>query len=399
MSNQTFINKEQQYGANNYKPLPVVLTKGEGIWVWDTEGKKYLDMLAGYSALNQGHRHPRIVAAAKEQLERLTLTSRAFYNDQMGPFVEKLAQLAGYDRVLPMNTGSEAVESAIKLARKWGEKVKGIAKNHCKIITCANNFHGRTIAIISCSTEEQYKDGFGPLSPGFITVPYGDTAAMAAAIDDNTCAILVEPIQGEGGVIIPPAGYLQELRKLASENNVLLIFDEIQVGLGRTGKMFAFEHEDARPDMLILAKALSGGILPLSVVLANEQVMNVLYPGDHGSTFGGNPLACAVACVALDVLIDEQLPEKAAELGEYFVAGLQQMNSPVIKEIRAKGLMIGVEINPEYGKARIYCERLQEKGLLCKETHDTTIRFTPPLVITKEEIDWALEQIKAVMNE
>lgn len=396
MNNQTFVDKERQYGANNYKPLPVVLTRGEGIWAWDTEGKKYLDMLAGYSAVNQGHCHPRIVAAAQAQINRLTLTSRAFHNDQLGPFAEKLALLTGFDRVLPMNTGAEAVESALKIARKWGEKVKGIAKDRCKIITCANNFHGRTIGIISFSTVEQYRDGFGPLTPGFVGVPHGDIQAMAQAIDADTCALLVEPIQGEGGVIIPPDGYLRQLRQLADDNNILLIFDEIQVGLGRTGKMFAFEHENVRPDVLILAKALSGGICPISVVLAGEEVMGVLNPGDHGSTFGGNPLACAVACAALDVLIEEKLPENAAVVGAYFVEKLRQIKSPAIKEIRARGLMIGVEINPEYGNGRIYCDRLLEKGLLCKETHISTIRFTPPLIITKEEIDWALEQIVSV---
>jgi ornithine--oxo-acid transaminase len=392
-----FFELTNQYSAKNYNPLPIVLSKGEGVWVWDTDGNKYLDMLAAYSAVNQGHRHPRIIEAAKKQMDDITLTSRAFRNDKMGLFLEKICNLAGYNKALPMNTGAEAVETALKAARKWGEKVKGIAKDQCEIITCKNNFHGRTIAIVSISSEEQYRDGFGPFTPGFKNVEYGDTKAIEDAITPNTCAILIEPIQGEGGVIIPPDGYLRELRRLATENNVLLMFDEIQVGLGRTGEMFAFQHEDTRPDVLILGKALGGGVYPVSVVLSDNEVMGVFNPGDHGSTFGGNPLGAAVGIASLDVLIDEELPKKAKELGAYFVGGLRNIVSPAVCDIRARGMMIGVEIKPEYGDARKYCDLLMKEGLLCKDTHHTTIRFTPPLVITKEEIDMSLEIIKKVL--
>lgn len=394
-----YLDLEKKFGAQNYKPLPVVIAKGEGCWVWDTEGKKYLDMLASYSAVNQGHRHPRIIAAAMDQLGKITVTSRAFVNDQMGRFLKKSAELAGYEQALPMNTGAEAVESAIKMARKWGEKVKGIAKDQCNIIVCSNNFHGRTISIVTFSTEAQYREGFGPFTPGFRIAPFGNAQALEALIDENTCAILVEPIQGEGGVIIPPQGYLKALREIADRTNVLLMFDEIQVGLGRTGKMFCYEHENAKPDVLILAKALGGGVYPVSVVLADRAIMSVFSPGDHGSTFGGNPLAAAIGIASLDVLIDEKLPERAETLGDYFSEQLRKIPCPAVKEIRSKGLMIGVEIKPEFGNARRFCEALMDRGILCKETHITTIRFTPPLVITKEELDWALERIAEVFKE
>jgi len=394
-----YLDLEKKFGAQNYKPLPVVIAKGEGCWVWDTEGKKYLDMLASYSAVNQGHRHPKIIAAAMDQLGKITVTSRAFVNDQMGRFLKKSAELAGYEQALPMNTGAEAVESAIKMARKWGEKVKGIAKDQCNIIVCSNNFHGRTISIVTFSTEAQYREGFGPFTPGFRIAPFGNAQALEALIDENTCAILVEPIQGEGGVIIPPQGYLKALREIADRTNVLLMFDEIQVGLGRTGKMFCYEHENAKPDVLILAKALGGGVYPVSVVLADRAIMSVFSPGDHGSTFGGNPLAAAIGIASLDVLIDEKLPERAETLGDYFSEQLRKIPCPAVKEIRSKGLMIGVEIKPEFGNARRFCEALMDRGILCKETHITTIRFTPPLVITKEELDWALERIAVVFKE
>lgn len=392
-----FFELSNKYSAKNYSPLPIVLQKGEGIWVWDTDGNKYIDMLAAYSAVNQGHRHPKIIEAAKSQMDKITLTSRAFRNDKMGLFLEKICNISGYSKGLPMNTGAEAVETALKAARKWGEKVKGIAKDQCEIITCKNNFHGRTIAIVSISSEEQYRDGFGPFTPGFLNVEYGDAKAIKNAITPNTCAIMVEPIQGEGGVIIPPDGYLNELRKIATENNVLLMFDEIQVGLGRTGEMFAFQHENARPDVLILGKALGGGVYPVSIVLADDEVMDVFNPGDHGSTFGGNPLGAAVGIASLNVLIDEELPKKAKELGSYFADGLKSIASPAVCDIRSRGMMIGVEIKPEYGDARKYCDLLMKEGLLCKDTHHTTIRFTPPLVITKEEIDISLEIIKKVL--
>jgi len=396
---ENYLDLEKKYGAQNYKPLPVVIAKGEGCWVWDTEGKKYLDMLASYSAVNQGHRHPKIIAAAMDQLGKITVTSRAFVNDQMGRFLKKTAELAGYDQALPMNTGSEAVESAIKMARKWGEKVKGITKDHCNIIVCNNNFHGRTITIVTFSTEAQYRDGFGPFTPGFRVAPYGNAEALEALIDENTCAILVEPIQGEGGVIIPPNGYLKALREISNRHHILLMFDEIQVGLGRTGKMFCFEHENAKPDVLILAKALGGGVYPVSVVLADRDIMSVFTPGDHGSTFGGNPMAAAIGIASLDVIIDEKLPERAEELGNSFSEQLRKIPCPAVKEIRSKGLMIGVEIKPEFGSARKFCEALMLQGILCKETHTTTIRFTPPLIVTKEELDWALERIKNVFQE
>lgn len=389
-----FISEAEGCSANNYKPLPVVIEKGEGVWVYDVEGKKYLDMLSAYSALNQGHRHPRIMKALADQAGKITLTSRAFHNDKMGPFLSKLCSVSGFEKALPMNTGAEAVETALKAARKWGYLKKGIEEG--EIIVCANNFHGRTISIISFSTEEQYKLGFGPFTPGFKVVPYGDADALEKAITPNTIAFMMEPIQGEGGVIVPDDGCLAKIREITRKNNVLLIFDEIQTGFARTGKMFAFQYEDAQPDILVVGKALGGGVYPVSAMLANDEVMDVFQPGDHGSTFGGNPLGAAVGLEAINVLLDEKLADRAAELGQYFRDELHKLNSPYIKEIRGKGLLIGVEIKLECGKARPFCEKLMELGLLCKETHDQTIRFAPPLIIDKSEIDWAMEIIRKV---
>ncbi|NTV89684.1 MAG: ornithine--oxo-acid transaminase [Clostridiales bacterium] len=394
---ENFINQAEDWGAANYHPLPIVIEKAEGIWVYDVDGKKYMDMLSAYSALNQGHRHPKIIRALLEQAEKVTITSRAFHNAVMGEFLEKLCSLAGFEKALPMNTGSEAVETALKAARKWGHKVKGIPEDKGEIIVCSNNFHGRTISIISFSSEEQYKDGFGPFTPGFRIIPYGDADALRKAITPDTIAFMVEPIQGEGGVIVPPEGYLSEVAGIAHEAGILLMFDEIQSGFGRTGKMFTFEYENARPDILILGKALGGGVYPVSAMLADKSIMSVFTPGDHGSTFGGNPLAAAVGIAALDVLVDERLAEKSMELGLYFRQKLADMNSPKVAEIRGKGLMIGVEIRKEAGTARPYCERLMQEGLLCKETHQQTIRFTPPLIITKEEIDRACDIIRTIL--
>jgi len=375
-----------------------VIARGEGVWVWDVEGRKYLDMLSAYSALNHGHRHPKIIEALFAQAETLTLTSRAFHNDKMGPFLKKLCQMSGYEKALPMNTGAEAVETAIKAARKWGLLHKTVPENNGEIIVCENNFHGRTTTIISFSSEEQYRFGFGPYTPGFTIIPFGDVEALAAAITENTVGFLVEPIQGEGGVIVPPAGYLKEVRRLTREHDVLLILDEIQTGLGRTGKLFAFEYEDAKPDILILGKALGGGVYPVSAVLADDPVMSVFSPGDHGSTFGGNPLGAAVATRALEVLEEEQLVEQAFALGGYVREQLRRLNSPRVKEVRGKGLLIGVEIKEEYGPARGYCEKLMELGILCKETRRQVIRLAPPLVITRDELDWALERIANVLG-
>lgn len=394
-----FIKDVERYSAKNYCPLPVVIERGEGVWVLDLEGKKYLDMLSAYSALNQGHRHPKIVDALLRQAGKITLTSRAFHNETMGSFLKKLCQITGYEQALPMNTGAEAVETAIKAARKWGLLKKGVPEKQSEIIVFDNNFHGRTVTIISFSTEDQYRYGFGPFTPGFVSVPFGQIEALEKAITKNTVAILAEPIQGEGGVLTPPEGYLARMRELATRHNVLMMLDEIQTGLGRTGKLFAYQYEDARPDVLILGKALGGGVYPVSAVLAASAVMDVFGPGDHGSTFGGNPLGSAVAEAALEVLEEERLVENAFELGAYFRAGLEKIRSPYVQEIRGKGLLLGVEIKKEYGKARIFCERLMDEGLLCKETHDYTIRFAPPLVITKEEVDWALERIAKVLAE
>ena len=389
---------EERHGAHNYHPLDVVVERAEGAWVWDVEGRRYLDFLAAYSAVNQGHCHPKIVAALKTQADRVTLTSRAFRNDQLGPFCAEVTALTGFSRVLPMNTGAEAVETALKAARKWGYKVKGVAPDAAEVLVFDGNFHGRTTTIVSFSTEEQYRDGFGPFTPGFKVLPYGDAEAVAAAITPSTVAILIEPIQGEGGIIVPPAGYLKRLRELATANRVLLVTDEIQSGLGRTGALFAYQHEGIRPDIVVIGKALGGGCLPISAILADDEVMGVFKPGDHGSTFGGNPLACAVARVALKALVEEGMIANSATLGDYFIERLRALHSPHVKEVRGKGLWIGMELHPQAGGARRFCEALQRQGLLCKETHVNTIRFAPPLVITRAELDWALERIAEVLK-
>jgi ornithine--oxo-acid transaminase len=398
METQKYIQLEETYGAHNYHPLDVVISRGEGVWVYDVEGNRYLDCLSAYSALNQGHVHPKILQAMIEQANKLTLTSRAFRNDQLPLLYQELSELTGYEMSLPMNSGAEAVETAMKLARKWAYQVKGVPKHQAEIIVCDGNFHGRTISIISFSTEAHYKDNFGPFTPGFVSVPYGDAAAIESAISGNTAAIMVEPIQGEGGVIIPPEGYLKKLRRICDENHVLLVFDEIQTGLGRTGKLFAQEHEDVRGDMTIIGKALSGGFYPVSAVLADKELMGLFTPGEHGSTFGGNPLGAAVARAALDVLVRENLIDNSAELGEYFIEQLMEIPSPHVKEIRGKGLFIGVELKKSAKGARRFCEALQDNGILCKETHENVIRFAPPLVIDKATLDWALPHIREVLN-
>jgi ornithine--oxo-acid transaminase len=395
---QDYIELEEKFGAHNYHPLDVVIEKAEGVWVYDVEGNKYLDCLAAYSAVNQGHCHPRIVKVLKDQAEKVTLTSRAFRNNQLPFLYKELSELTGYQTSLPMNSGAEAVETALKAARKWGYKIKGIEKDKAEIITCKNNFAGRTITIVSFSTEEQYKDGFGPFTPGFKSIPYGDADALENAITKNTAAFLVEPIQGEGGVIVPPEGYLKKTYDICKKNNVLFIADEIQSGLGRSGKLFAFEYEDIRPDVVIIGKALSGGCYPVSAVLSDKEVLGVFNPGDHGSTFGGNPLGAAIARESLRVLIEENLVENSYTLGNYFREKLNKINSDHIKEVRGKGLFIGVELKPEARGARRFCEALMKKGILCKETHENVIRFAPPLVIKKEEIDWALERIEEVLT-
>jgi ornithine--oxo-acid transaminase len=397
LNTQDFIELEKQYNANNYKPLNVVLERGEGIWVWDVEGRRYLDFLSAYSAVNQGHCHPRILNAMIEQAQRLPLTSRAFRNDQLPLLAKELCELTSYEKVLPMNSGAEAVETALKLARKWGYKVKGVPANQAEIIACTGNFAGRTISIISFSDEPQYQDGFGPFTPGYKLVPFGDADALADTITPNTVAFIVEPVQGEGGVIVPPAGYLKRVRELCTQNNVLLITDEIQSGLGRTGKLFAAHWDGIRADIVTIGKALAGGFYPVSAVLADAYIMDVFNPGDHGSTFGGNPLGAAVAREALAVLTDEGLIENAHAMGEYLMGRLSRIESPHIKEVRGRGLLIGVELHPSAGGARRFCEALMEQGLLCKETHDHVIRFAPPLVITKADIDWALERIGPVL--
>ncbi|MBN1178976.1 MAG: ornithine--oxo-acid transaminase [Anaerolineae bacterium] len=397
MNTQDYIQLEETYGAHNYKPLDVVIERAAGVWVWDVDGKKYMDFLSAYSAVNQGHCHPRILRAMIDQAQRLTLTSRAFRNDQLPLLERELCELSGYEMVLPMNSGAEAVETALKAARKWGYTVKGIPDGEAEIIACAGNFHGRTITIVTFSTELQYSAHFGPLTPGFVTVPYGDAAALEAAITPNTAAFIVEPIQGEGGVIVPPEGYLRQVRDICARHNVLFIADEIQTGLGRAGKLFACDWEDVHPDVVIIGKALSGGFYPVSAMLASREVLGVFQPGDHGSTFGGNPLGCAVAREALNVLVDEGLIDRAAELGEYFMGRLKRLESDNIQEVRGKGLLIGVELTPEAGGARRFCEALKERGLLCKETHHTVIRFAPPLVASREEIDWALGHIEDVL--
>ncbi len=387
----------EEYSAHNYAPLPVVLRSGEGVWVEDVEGKRYLDMLSSYSALNQGHRHPKIIKTLKEQADRLTLTSRAFHNDQFGPFCKLICEITGQEQALLMNSGAEAVETAIKCARRWGYTKKGVPLNKAEIIVATNNFHGRTITIISFSTEPHYQDGFGPFTPGFKIIAYDDIPALEKAITSNTVALLIEPIQGEGGVIVPKPGYLSAAKEVCQNAKILFILDEIQTGLGRTGKLFCYEYESAPPDILILGKALGGGCVPISATLASKEIMSVFLPGNHGSTFGGNPLACAVGKTAVEVILEEKLAERAGELGEYFQAKLRLLNSPKVAEVRGKGLLIGVELKSSAGPARAYCEKLMELGILAKDTHQQVIRFTPPLVIKKEEIDWALERIAQVL--
>ena len=393
------IAEAERVSAPNYSPLPVVVSRGEGVWVFDVEGRKYLDCISAYSSLNQGHRHPRIVAALVEQAERLTLTSRAVHNDRMGPFLRELCALAGMEMALPMNTGAEAVETAIKLARKWGYRVKGVAKDRAEIVVCRNNFHGRTTTIVGFSSEPQYREDFGPFTPGFTLVDFGDIAALRAAITPQTVAFLVEPIQAEAGIIVPPPGYLAAARALCRERNVLFVLDEIQTGLGRTGKMFAYDHEPkAEPDMLVLGKALGGGVYPVSAVLASRAIMTLLRPGDHGSTFGGNPLAAAVGHAALRVLIRERLAERAAEQGDYLLGKLRALNAPSIAEIRGRGLLIGIEIAAGAGSAREFCERLAQRGILAKDTHEQVIRLAPPLIVERAELDWLVEQLRAVLD-
>lgn len=388
------IKQTEQFGAHNYHPLPIVISKAEGIWVESPEGNRYLDMLSAYSAVNQGHRHPKIIQALIEQAGKVTLTSRAFHNDQLGSWYEKVCKLTKKEMALPMNTGAEAVETAFKAARRWGYDVKGIADNQAEIIACIGNFHGRTMGAVSLSSDPDYKRGFGPMLPGIKLIPYGDLEALKTAITPNTAAFLIEPIQGEAGIIIPPEGFLKAASEVCKENNVLFIADEIQAGLARTGKMFACDWEDVTPDMYILGKALGGGVFPISCVVANSDILDVFNPGSHGSTFGGNPLACAVSIAALDVIEVEKLAERSLELGTYFMNKLKSIANPIIKEVRGKGLFIGVELTEA---ARPYCEQLKDEGLLCKETHDNVIRFAPPLIITKEEIDWAFEKINKVL--
>jgi ornithine--oxo-acid transaminase len=391
-----FITLEETYGAHNYHPLDLVLTRGEGVWVYDIDGKRYLDCLAAYSAVNQGHCHPRILQACVEQAGRLTITSRAFRNDQLPQLYQVLHDLTGMEMILMMNSGAEAVETAIKAARKWGYERKGIPADQAEIIVCRNNFHGRTVTIVSASSDAQYRKGFGPFTPGFVMIPFGDAKALAAAITPRTCAFLVEPIQGEAGVVVPPDGFLREAARICREQNVLLMADEIQSGLGRTGKLFACMHEEVTPDVLIIGKALGGGFYPVSAVLSSRDVLGVFSPGDHGSTFGGNPLACAIARAALDVIVDERLTERSAELGAYFLARLREISSPLITEVRGRGLWIGLELDRP---ARPYCEALKARGVLCKETHERVIRFAPPLVITRDEIDWAVERLRLVLQQ
>jgi ornithine--oxo-acid transaminase len=395
MQTQEFIDLENQYGAHNYHPLDVVISRAEGVWVYDVDGKKYLDCLAAYSAVNQGHCHPAIMAAMLDQAHKVTLTSRAFRNDQLPLLYRDLHDLTGYDQALPMNSGAEAVETAVKAARKWGYKVKGIPEGQAEIIACSNNFHGRTITIVSFSTDAQYRDGFGPFTPGFTIVPYGDAKAVIDAITPNTCAFLVEPIQGEAGIVVPPAGFLRQTWEACRKHNVLFMADEIQSGLGRTGKLFTYMHEGIRPDLVIIGKALSGGFYPVSAVLSSKEILGVFKPGDHGSTFGGNPLACAIARASLRALVDEKMVENSAELGKYFLERLRDIKSPKVKQVRGLGLWIGVEMT---GPARPYCEKLKEEGILCKETHEHVIRFAPPLVITQDEIDWAVARIRKVIQ-
>lgn len=391
----SLIEQTEKYGAHNYHPLPIVISKAEGVWVEDPEGNKYMDMLSAYSAVNQGHRHPKIIQALKEQADRVTLTSRAFHSDRLGPWYEMICKLTNKEMALPMNTGAEAVETAFKAARRWAYDVKGGTEDQAEIIACVGNFHGRTMTAVSLSSDPEYKRGFGPMLPGIKLIPYGDLEALKNAITENTAAFLIEPIQGEAGIVIPPEGFLKKAFDTCREHNVLFIADEIQAGLGRSGKMFACDWEEVVPDMYILGKALGGGVFPISCVVANKDILGVFNPGSHGSTFGGNPLACAVSIASINVLIEEKLAERSLELGEYFKGKLKEINNPKIKEVRGRGLFIGVQLTEP---ARKYCEELKEEGLLCKETHDTVIRFTPPLVIKKEELDWAIERIEKVLG-
>ncbi|MDQ0216494.1 ornithine--oxo-acid transaminase [Oikeobacillus pervagus] len=391
----SIIEQTERFGANNYHPLPIVISEAEGVWVKDPEGRMYMDMLSAYSAVNQGHRHPKIIQALVDQANRVTLTSRAFHNDQLGLWYEKICDLTNKEMVLPMNTGAEAVETALKMARRWGYDVKGIPPDQAEIIVCEGNFHGRTLGAISLSSESEYKRGFGPLLSGIRIIPYGDLEALKQAITPRTAAFLIEPIQGEAGIIIPPQGFLKKAFEMSKENQVLFMVDEIQSGLGRAGKMFACDWEEVEPDVYILGKALGGGVLPISCVAANKDILGVFQPGSHGSTFGGNPLACAVSIAALDVIVEENLIQRSFDLGNYFVRKLKEIHHPNIKEIRGKGLFIGVELN---GPARPFCEALKNEGLLCKETHESVIRFAPPLIIKREELDWAIERIKKVLS-
>ncbi len=392
------IETTERYGARNYNPLPVVISRAKGVWVEDPEGNRYMDMLSAYSALSQGHCHPAIIAALKKQADLCTLTSRAFHNDQLGPLLRELSELTGLPKVLPMNSGAEAVETAIKAARKWGHTVKGIPANKAEIIVCDGNFHGRTTTVVSFSSEEAYREGFGPFTPGFVMIPYGDADALEAAVTENTCAFLVEPIQGEAGVVVPPRGYMARCREICDERRVMLLADEIQTGLGRTGKMFCVDHEGVTPDALIMGKALSGGVMPVSAVAATRELLGVFSPGEHGSTFGGAPLACAVARAAVGVIRDERLDERSATLGAWLQDQLHAVGSPYVREIRGSGLFIGIDLKPEAGPARPFCERLKEDGILCKETHESVIRLAPPLVISKDELEWALERIRKVLT-
>ncbi|MEH7235147.1 ornithine--oxo-acid transaminase [Bacillus sp. JJ1562] len=392
---RTIIEQTEKFGANNYHPLPIVISKAEGVWVEDPEGNKYMDMLSAYSAVNQGHRHPKIIQALKDQADRVTLTSRAFHNDQLGPWYELICKITNKEMALPMNTGAEAVETAIKAARRWAYDVKGVQDNQAEIIACIGNFHGRTMTAVSLSSEDEYKRGFGPMLPGIKLIPYGDIEALKNAITENTAAFLIEPIQGEAGIMIPPEGFLKQAYETCKQNNVLFIADEIQAGLCRSGKMFACEWDEVEPDMYILGKALGGGVFPISCVVANKDVLGVFNPGSHGSTFGGNPMACAVSIASMNVLIEENLAQRSLELGDYFLDRLKEIKNPKIKEVRGRGLFIGVELTEA---ARSYCEALKQEGLLCKETHDTVIRFAPPLIVTKEELDWAIERIERVLG-
>ncbi|MEH7382703.1 ornithine--oxo-acid transaminase [Bacillus sp. JJ1533] len=395
LNSKAIIEQTEKFGANNYHPLPIVISKAEGVWVEDPEGNKYMDMLSAYSAVNQGHRHPKIIQALKDQADRVTLTSRAFHNDQLGPWYELICKITNKEMALPMNTGAEAVETAIKAARRWAYDVKGVEDNQAEIIACIGNFHGRTMTAVSLSSEEEYKRGFGPMLPGIKLIPYGDIDALKNAITKNTAAFLIEPIQGEAGIIIPPEGFLKLAYETCRQNQVLFIADEIQAGLSRSGKMFACEWDEVEPDMYILGKALGGGVFPISCVVANKDVLGVFNPGSHGSTFGGNPMACAVSIASMDVLIEENLAQRSLELGQYFLERLKEIKNPRIKEVRGRGLFIGVELTEA---ARPYCEALKQEGLLCKETHDTVIRFAPPLIVTKEELDWAIERIEKVLR-